>query len=71
MTMISSIYQLNMNIHRLNSRKDHRATNSASPGQNVLRFNYKDSSNELHTSIPPMQSIASLEHAKGGPNPNV
>ncbi|KAK0486805.1 hypothetical protein EDD18DRAFT_1111027 [Armillaria luteobubalina] len=56
---------------RLNSRKDHRATNSASPGQNVLRFNYKDSGNELHTSIPPMQSIASLEHAKGGPNPNV
>ncbi|KAK0471484.1 hypothetical protein IW261DRAFT_1571999 [Armillaria novae-zelandiae] len=55
----------------LNSRKDHRVTNSASPGQKVLRFNYKDSGTELNTSIPPMQSITSLEHAKEGLNRNV
>ncbi|SJL15302.1 uncharacterized protein ARMOST_18795 [Armillaria ostoyae] len=69
MAMPPSLYELN--VHRLNSRKDHHGMNSASREQKVLRFTYKDSHTEVNTSIPPMQSIASLEHAKEGLDHNV
>ncbi|KAK0190193.1 hypothetical protein F5146DRAFT_1054305 [Armillaria mellea] len=55
----------------LNSRKDHHGINSATPEQRILRFRYKDSGTEVNTSILPMPSIASLEHAKEGLDHNV
>ncbi|PBK79682.1 hypothetical protein ARMGADRAFT_1069339 [Armillaria gallica] len=57
---------INSLLAMLNARRDCRTTNSAPPVPKVLRFTHKDNRAEANTSIPLMQRITSLEHAREG-----
>ncbi|KAG7439313.1 uncharacterized protein BT62DRAFT_939092 [Guyanagaster necrorhizus] len=64
--ILSKLY-VNSLLAMLNSRRVHEAhTNSGYSGPKVARITYRDCGTKANNSIPQMDSIASLDHAKEG-----